>query len=300
LAVQKIAREGKEENPWAVLIRRFSRHRLAVISVFVIIIMLLLAILAPVIAPFPRDAIDLGVASRPGPPGTLSSTGQVHWLGVDHIGRDLLTRVLYGARVSLTIAIVVVLVQELFGVVLGAIAGFYGGWLDVMISRVIEFLLSIPTLPILLITSSILIRTDAQLPLPDWITKGVAWMLAAPVTEANKVLVLMAILIVLGWVGSARLMRGMALTLRDREFVEALRAAGAYHPQWPGSHLGECQPGVGRHRHRRVCAEFPGRRRPGSDAVMGQYAGSLPELHVPTSVAASCAGHSALSCDDCL
>jgi peptide/nickel transport system permease protein len=212
LAVQKIAREGKEENPWAVLIRRFSRHRLAVISVFVIIIMLLLAILAPVIAPFP---------------GTLSSTGQVHWLGVDHIGRDLLTRVLYGARVSLTIAIVVVLVQELFGVVLGAIAGFYGGWLDVMISRVIEFLLSIPTLPILLITSSILIRTDAQLPLPDWITKGVAWMLAAPVTEANKVLVLMAILIVLGWVGSARLMRGMALTLRDREFVEALRAAGA-------------------------------------------------------------------------
>jgi peptide/nickel transport system permease protein len=122
---------------------------------------------------------------------------------------------------------VVVLVQELFGVVLGAIAGFYGGWLDVMISRVIEFLLSIPTLPILLITSSILIRTDAQLPLPDWITKGVAWMLAAPVTEANKVLVLMAILIVLGWVGSARLMRGMALTLRDREFVEALRAAGA-------------------------------------------------------------------------
>jgi peptide/nickel transport system permease protein len=227
LAVQKIAREGKEENPWAVLIRRFSRHRLAVISVFVILIILVLAILAPVIAPFPRDAIDLGVASRPGPPGTLSSSGQVHWLGVDHIGRDLLTRVLYGARVSLTIAIVVVLVQELFGVVLGAIAGFYGGWLDVTISRVIEFLLSIPTLPILLITSSILIRTDAQLPLPDWITNGVAWMLAAPVTEANKVLVLMAILIVLGWVGSARLMRGMALTLRDREFVEALRAAGA-------------------------------------------------------------------------
>ncbi len=227
LAVQKIAREGKEENPWAVLIRRFSRHRLAVISVFVILIMLVLAILAPVIAPFPRDAIDLGVASRPGPPGTLSSTGQIHWLGVDHIGRDLLTRVLYGARVSLTIAIVVVLIQELFGVVLGAIAGFYGGWLDVMISRVIEFLLSIPTLPILLITSSILIRTDAQLPLPNWITNGVAWMLAAPVTEANKVLVLMAILIVLGWVGSARLMRGMALTLRDREFVEALRAAGA-------------------------------------------------------------------------
>ena len=70
------------------------------------------------------------VATRPGPPGTMSSTGQVHMLGVDHLGRDLLTRVLYGARVSLTIAFIVVIFQETFGVTLGALSGFYGGWPD--------------------------------------------------------------------------------------------------------------------------------------------------------------------------
>lgn len=227
LATAKIPREGKEESQFAIVMRRFRRHRLAVISLFVIAIMFILALLAPVIAPFPRDAVDIAVATRPGPPGTLSSTGQVHILGVDHLGRDLFTRVLYGARVSLTIAFIVVIFQELLGVALGAISGFYGGWSDAVVSRVVEFLLSLPTLPILLITASILIKSGGELPIPPFITNGVAWMLAAPAIEANKVLVLIFILIVLGWTGAARLMRGMALTLRNQDFVESLRAVGA-------------------------------------------------------------------------
>ncbi|MBW7884752.1 MAG: ABC transporter permease [Caldilineaceae bacterium] len=227
IAVDKIPREGKEESQLQIVGRRFRRHRLAVISLFVIAFMFALALLAPVIAPFPRDAVDIAVSARPGPPGTMSSAGQIHPLGVDHLGRDLFTRVVYGARVSLTIAFVVVILSELVGVMLGATAGFFGGWLDSIISRVVEFLLSIPTLPILLITSSILIKTDAQLPVPAFVTNGVSWMLAAPVQEANKVLVLMFILVVLGWTGAARLMRGMALTLRNQDFVEALRAVGA-------------------------------------------------------------------------
>lgn len=227
IAVDKIPREGKEESQLQIVGRRFRRHRLAVISLFVIAFMFVLALLAPIIAPFPRDAVDIAVSARPGPPGTMSSAGQIHPLGVDHLGRDLFTRVVYGARVSLTIAFVVVILSELVGVMLGATAGFFGGWLDSIISRVVEFLLSIPTLPILLITSSILIKTDAQLPVPAFVTNGVSWMLAAPVQEANKVLVLMFILVVLGWTGAARLMRGMALTLRNQDFVEALRAVGA-------------------------------------------------------------------------
>ena len=94
LATAKIPREGKEESQFAIVMRRFRRHRLAVISLVVIIIMFVLALLAPIIAPFPRDAVDIAVSSRPGPPGTLSSTGQFHLLGVDHLGRDLFTRVL--------------------------------------------------------------------------------------------------------------------------------------------------------------------------------------------------------------
>ncbi|MFN3331185.1 MAG: ABC transporter permease [Caldilinea sp.] len=227
IALNKIPREGKEESQFQIVLRRFMRHKLAVASLIVIIVMVIAALLAPYISPFPRDAIDIAVSSRPGPPGTVGSAGQVHPLGVDHLGRDLYTRLLYGARVSLLIAFVVVFFSELVGVILGATAGFLGGWFDTIISRTVEFLLSIPTLPILLITASILIRTDAQIPAPAFVTNGVAWMLAAPTQEANKVIVLMFILIVLGWTGAARLMRGMALTLRNQDFVEALRAVGA-------------------------------------------------------------------------
>ncbi|GIK76076.1 MAG: ABC transporter permease [Chloroflexota bacterium] len=227
IALNKIPREGKEESQFQIVLRRFMRHKLAVASLIVIVIMVIAALLAPYISPFPRDAIDIAVSSRPGPPGTVGSGGQVHPLGVDHLGRDLYTRLLYGARVSLLIAFVVVFFSELVGVILGATAGFLGGWFDTIISRTVEFLLSIPTLPILLITASILIRTDAQIPVPAFVTNAVAWMLAAPTQEANKVIVLMFILIVLGWTGAARLMRGMALTLRNQDFVEALRAVGA-------------------------------------------------------------------------
>lgn len=226
-AITKIAHEGKEESQFRIVMRRFARHRLAVFSLVVIIIMFVMALLAPLIAPFPRDEIDIAVSSRPGAPGILSSTGQFHIAGVDHLGRDLFTRVLYGARVSLTIAFVVVIFSEIIGVLLGAFAGYYGGVFDATTSRVVEFLLSIPTLPILLITSSILIRMDAQIPVPAFVTNFVAWAIAAPPSEANKVIVLMFILILLGWTGAARLMRGMALTLRNQDFVEALRAAGA-------------------------------------------------------------------------
>ena len=197
LATAKIPREGKEESQFSIVMRRFRRHKLAVISLVVIAIMFVLALLAPVIAPFPRDAVDIAVPTRPGPPGTLSSSGEFHLLGVDHLGRDLFTRVLYGARVSLTIAFIVVIFQELVGVTLGALSGFYGGWSDAIVSRVVEFLLSLPTLPILLITASILIRSGGELPIPAFITNGVAWMLAAPAIEANKVIVLIFILILL-------------------------------------------------------------------------------------------------------
>ena len=227
LVTVNIPREGKEESQFRIVMRRFRRHKLAVVSLVFIIIMFVLALLAPVIAPFPRDAIDIAVATRPGPPGTLSSTGQLHLLGVDHLGRDLFTRVLYGARVSLTIAFLVVILQEGIGVTLGALSGFHGGWIDNIVSRTVEFLLSLPLLPILLITASILIRSGGELPIPAFITNGVAWMLAAPAIEANKVIVLIFILVVLGWTGAARLMRGMALTLRNQDFVESLRAMGA-------------------------------------------------------------------------
>jgi peptide/nickel transport system permease protein len=219
--------EEKSESQVRVIWRRFRRHRLAMISLILISFVFIASLLAPVIAPFERDAIDLSSNIRPAPPGTVDAAGRIHYLGIDHLGRDLFTRVLYAARVSMSIAILVVLISETFGALLGAIAGYYGGTVDSVISRIIEFMLTIPTLPILLIISAILLRRDVVIPLPAFVNRGLSALLLAPEREAQKVVVLVFILVLFGWLSAARLMRGMALSLSKQDFVEALRAAGA-------------------------------------------------------------------------
>ncbi len=221
------AYEDKQESQVLVVLRRFRRHKLAVISTILILFIFGVSLLAPILAPFERDAIDLSSSIRPAPPGTRDAAGQLHLLGIDHLGRDLFTRLLYAARVSMSIAILVVLISETFGMFLGAVAGYFGGIVDTIISRVIEFMLTIPTLPILLIISAILLRRDVVLPLPAFIDKFLSGLLLAPEREAQKVVVLVLILVIFGWLGAARLMRGMALSLSKQDFVEALRAAGA-------------------------------------------------------------------------
>lgn len=224
---REAAEEEKSEGQLRVILRRFRRHRLAVISLILIGLIFLASLLAPVLAPFERDAIDLSSNVRPAPPGTVDATGRVHYLGIDHLGRDLFTRVLYAARVSMSIAILVVLISETFGSLIGAVAGYYGGWVDTFISRVIEFMLTIPQLPILLIISAILLRRDVVLPLPGFLDRFLSSLLLAPPREAQKVVVLVLVLVIFGWLGAARLMRGMALSLSKQDFVEALRASGA-------------------------------------------------------------------------
>lgn len=221
------AKDEKQESQIRVIFRRFRKHKMAVISLILITIIFVSSLLAPVIAPFERDAIDLSSSIRPAPPGTVDSQGRVHYLGIDHLGRDLFTRVLYAARVSMSIAILVVLISETFGAFLGALAGYYGGITDTVISRVIEFMLTIPTLPILLILSAILLRRDVVIPLPNVVNRFLSAMLLAPEREAQKVVMLVFILVLFGWLGAARLMRGMALSLSKQDFVEALRATGA-------------------------------------------------------------------------
>jgi peptide/nickel transport system permease protein len=210
-----------------VVFRRFRKHKLAVVSSILLLIIFVASLLAPVITTFPRDAIDVSSSQRPAPPGTVSADGRMHILGIDHLGRDLFTRVVYAARVSLSIAILVVVISESFGMMLGAMAGFYGGRTDMILSRINEFMLTIPQLPILLIISAILLKQEVVLPLPDFVNKFLSALLLAPEREAQKVVVLVLILVVFGWLGAFRLMRGMALTLSKQDFVEALRAAGA-------------------------------------------------------------------------
>jgi peptide/nickel transport system permease protein len=217
----------KSESQFAIVMRRFARHRMAVLSLVIISLILLLSLLAPVITFFPRDEIDISTAIRPARPGIVDSQGRMHIFGVDFLGRDLFTRVLYAGRISLTIAIIVTLISESLGMIIGAVAGYYGRWVDSLVSRVIEFMLSIPLLPILLILSAILVRGSQDLPIPTFVVRGVSALLLTPPREAPQVVMLMLVLILFGWLGSARLMRGMALSLSKQDFVEALRAQGA-------------------------------------------------------------------------
>lgn len=223
------ADEVQDESQFSIVARRFRRHHLAVFSFFVILFIFVASLLAPLIAVYPRDAVDVATSARPAPPGIAGSEGLVHILGIDHLGRDLFTRVLYAGRISLTIAITVVLLSETLGVIVGATAGYFGRWIDAIVSRIIEFMLSIPLLPILLIVSAILIKTDAELPLPQFMVSGLSAILLASEREAQKVMVLVSILVVFSWLDSARLMRGMALSLRSQDFVESLKALGANH-----------------------------------------------------------------------
>jgi peptide/nickel transport system permease protein len=228
LPAKSIVRESKgTESQFWIVARRFARHRMAVISLIFISVMVVLALLAPVIATYPRDLQDISAPARPAPPGIAGSEGKVHLLGIDHLGRDLFTRVLYGARISLTIALIVTLISETVGLTIGAIAGYYRGWVDAIISRVIEFLLSVPLLPILLIVSAIMIRTDSQLPLPSFISNGLSALFLASPAETNKIIVLILILIAFNWLGAARLMRGMVLSLSEQDFVQSLKGLGA-------------------------------------------------------------------------
>jgi len=224
---RQAATKVKEESQFTVVAKRFMRHRLAVLSLLLIAIIFALSLLAPVITTYPRDLVDVATNARPAPPGIAGSEGHIHLLGIDNIGRDLFTRVLYAGRISLSIALSVVLISEVIGVIVGAAAGYYGGWFDSLISRLIEFLLAVPLLPILLIVSALMMKYDQPLPLPRFVTDAIGAILLASDKESQKVVILVLILVAFGWLGGARLMRGMALSLRSQDFIESLRAVGA-------------------------------------------------------------------------
>jgi peptide/nickel transport system permease protein len=172
--------------------RRFCRHRLALAGSVILALMAVLAILAPWITPYSPAAIDLQqVAAAP----TAS-----HPLGTDELGRDVLTRLLFGGRISLLIGMSSMLIAATVGVACGAVAGYHGGRVDAVLMRGVDFLLSFPAIFLLLVLASFY--------------RG----------SVSNVIVYIGLF---GWMGIARLVRGQLLSLRERDFVLALRSLGA-------------------------------------------------------------------------
>ena len=129
-----------------------------------------------------------------------------HWLGTDKYGMDMLTRLMYGGRVSLMIGFIVIIIETVLGVILGGVAGYFGGWVDNLIMRLVDIFYCIPSMPIILILGAAM---DQQ-----------------RVEPGKRLIYLMLILGILGWAGIARLVRGQILSLREQEFMTATEACG--------------------------------------------------------------------------
>jgi peptide/nickel transport system permease protein len=181
----------EEMSQLAVVWQRLRKHKLAVVSLFFIAFLLAIALLAPWIMPYPFEEIDV--------PNAFASPSAGHWLGTDQLGRDILSRLMWGTRISLYVGIGATLLGQFFGIFVGAISGYYGGRVDMLLMRLTDFFLTLPSLPLLLVLSVILNAT---------------------------VEVVIIILASLGWMGAARLVRGVVLSLREQEFIEASHAMG--------------------------------------------------------------------------
>lgn len=215
----------EEQKQWQVVLRRFSRHRLAVVSVFLAGFVFAVSLLARTIAPYRATELELGNTFAT--PMTEGVDGRMHWLGTDHLGRDYLSRIVYAGRISLTVALTSVLGSSLIGVIVGSISGYFRGWVDDVLMRFVEFLLTIPTLPILLILSSILIQSPHLIPVPQVLLDVLGPLMYIAPREARQVVMVAIVLMSFGWLTTARLMRGMVLSLREQEFTDAARALGA-------------------------------------------------------------------------
>ncbi len=283
----------KDESSNAKTWRRFTKHRAAMFSAVVLALLLLVAIFAPIIAPYAPDKIDASNLYAP--------SSSAHWMGTDGLGRDVFSRVLHAGRVSLLVGIVVAVLSAIIGVIMGLLAGYYSGipwllsvgagsplwkerqnaegssfiwrtglrWLvwaglialflqitgqfaatfsgtaavltwaiggglaavtayyafykaimidiDNAISRLIDVMLSLPNIPFLLILSGLLANPEVPL----------GKLLDSVFGQSRSIVLIIFVLVLFGWLGTARVIRGLVLSLRQREFTDAARAIGS-------------------------------------------------------------------------
>ena len=189
------AATAQEENPWARAWRRLKRRKGAMAALVVVVLLILLAVLAPWIAPYDPTATSFSTVRKP--------PSWAHWFGTDEVGRDVLSRILFGARASLSAGLVSVGIAVGAGVPLGLLAGYAGGWIDAVLSRMVDAMLAIPFLILAIALAAFLGPSLSNA------------MIAIGVT-ATPVFI--------------RLTRGQTLGAKVEDYVEAARAVG--NPHW--------------------------------------------------------------------
>lgn len=245
----KVEETFKEMSPMQLILRRFFRSKLSLVGLIMIVGLFLFSFLGPVIytawgeeeidytptstlfyneyyleeeSEFDTDEI-IYIYDEYGNPvkvtevlehvsqyNAYAGMSKDHLLGTDEKGMDVFVRLMYGGRISLTIGFIVVILETIIGIILGGIAGYFGGWVDQIIMRVVDVFNCIPTLPILLIASAMIDSWGLE---PD-----------------KRIYVLMVIITIFSWSGVARMVRGQILSLREQEYITATEVMGL--PTW--------------------------------------------------------------------
>ena len=202
-----------EVSLWKDAFRRMCKNKMSVLGAIIIIALLILAIFAPYIAPSHYAEGSLK--------DNYAKPGDKYLLGADFMGRDVLSRIIYGTRISLSVGIIGALTSFIIGILYGVISGYYGGKVDNIMMRFVDIMYGFPTL-LLIILMMVLFKSTFAITTPGTI--------AGTLSEIDKAFGgLFFIFIGIGitaWIGMARIARGMALSLREKEFVEAARATG--------------------------------------------------------------------------
>lgn len=202
------------ESLWRSAMRRLARNRVAMVSAVFLLILILIAIIGPYLLPYHYAEQNYDVVTQ-GPSAD-------HPMGTDQLGRDILSRLVFGARISLTVGFVVQLVILLIGVPMGAIAGYLGGWVDTIIMRAVDVLYAMPNLLFI-----ILIMTFIRGTLSDTGQSGVMEAISSFDARLGGLFGVYIGLGLIGWLTVSRIVRANTLSLKEREFVEAARGSGA-------------------------------------------------------------------------
>lgn len=190
--------ERRAAREWQLFLRRLARRRTALFGLCVVALVLVTALAAPLVSPF--DPIEQNISERLKAPGSRDIAGRLHVLGSDHLGRDLLARILYGARPALMVGFAAVLISGVLGMAAGLIAGYFGGRVDDVLMRLADIQLAFP---FILLAIAVIGVLGPSLP------------------------TIIAVIGVSSWVVYARVVRGTVLSLTEREFVQAALALGS-------------------------------------------------------------------------
>jgi len=197
-AVALPALEEHEERYWLTTLKRLARRRTALFGLAVVVAVVLAAVFAPWLTPF--DPLEQDINQRLKEPGWRNAAGEVHSLGTDHLGRDILARVIFGARIALVVGLSAVLISGVLGMIIGLVAGYFGGKVDDFFMRLADIQLAFPFILLAIAVIGVLGPS------------------------------LRNIIIVIGvssWVVYARVLRGEVLSIRERDFVQAAIALGS-------------------------------------------------------------------------